>query len=110
MTDRDLHILRLGQHGDRGRGGMDPPAGLRDRDALDTMNTAFVLHYPEDTGAFHAEDNFLESTLGPWRTRQHVCLPSPGLTVSSVEPEQVSGEKTRFVTSRTGSDLNDRAL
>ena len=61
-ADVDLHVLGLGKNGDRRRGGMDSPLGLRLGNALDPMTAAFKLEMAKNALAGKAERDLAETS------------------------------------------------
>jgi hypothetical protein len=105
--DLDVHFLGFGQHGDRGRGGVDPAAGFGDRHALHPVDARFVPQAAVDALALDRRGHFLEAADAGLALREHVDLPAPALRVARVHPEQVAGEERRFITAGARADFDD---
>ena len=59
--DLDFDVVRFGEDGDRHRRGMNPAAGFRGRDTLDTVHAALVFELAEDALSFHDCDDFFKA-------------------------------------------------
>src|SRR5207244_3643825 len=77
--DLDVDLLRLGEHGYGGGRGMDPPARLGHRDALDPVDPGLVLETRVRALAFDLQDDLSEPTEVRRARRQDVRLPPPSL-------------------------------
>ena len=61
FVDLDVDLLGLGQHGHRGRGGVDPAARLGRRHALHPVHTALVLQTAVHAATFDRSNHFLNA-------------------------------------------------
>ncbi len=61
--DHEVDFLGLGQHGHRGRGGVDAALRFGRGHALDTMDAAFVAQFLVHVGAVDLEDDFLDAAF-----------------------------------------------
>src|ERR1700680_2532667 len=72
------------------------------------MNAALVSQNPKDGLPTDFEDDFLETTQLRTAAFQFLDFEPARFGISGVHPVKVSGEQTRFVATRPGSDLHDR--
>jgi hypothetical protein len=114
-VDLDLAgLLRLGQHEDAGRGGVDPPGRLGHRDPLDAVDAALVLQPGEDplalagrAPALDRDRDVLEAAEIALGLVQHLGAPALALREAQVHPQQVAGEQRGLLTALAGLDLQD---
>ena len=107
VLDPDVHVLRLREHGNRHRGGVDPPAGLGGRHALNAVDTALELQPAPCAPALDEEDDLLEAADAGGVTVHHLHLPPLALRVLRVHPREIGGEQSGLVSARTRADLDE---
>ncbi len=110
LVDVDVDLLGLGQHRDRGGGGVDPALRLGVGHALDAMHAALELETGEHAATFDRGDNLLEAAHGAFSGRKHLQLPPVQVGIALVHAKKVAGEEGRFVAARAGAHLEDGAL
>src|SRR6267143_7000705 len=98
---------RFGQDGYGAGGGVDAALGLSSGDSLDTVAAGFefepgVRTLPDDAG-----DDLLVAPDIPRRFGYHLHLPTLALRVARIHSEQVTSEERRFVSSGSGTDLEE---
>ena len=106
-VDVDLDLLRLGQHGDRGGGRVDPPLGLGHGDPLHAVGAGLVLQADVGVGALHEEDGLVEAVLVGGVLREDLHLPLLERRVAQVHVVEHAGEQVRLVTAHCAADLHD---
>src|SRR5882672_4827777 len=98
---------RLGQHRYRASRRVNAALGLRSGDSLDAVAAGFefepgVRALPDDAG-----DDLLVAPDIPRRFGYHLHLPTLALRVARIHTEQVTSEERRFVSSGSGTDLEE---
>src|SRR6266853_2771225 len=98
---------RLGQHRYRASRRVNAALGLRSRDSLDAMAAGFefepgVRALPDDAG-----DDLLVAADVSRGFGYHLHLPTLALRVARIHAEQVTCEERRFVSSGSGTDLEE---
>src|SRR6266849_1880664 len=98
---------RLGQDGHRAGRSVDPALGLGRRHSLDAMAAGFefepgVRALPDDAG-----DDLLVAADVSRGFGYHLHLPTLALRVARIHAEQVTCEERRFVSSGSGTDLEE---
>ena len=87
---------------------MDASLRFRRRDALHSMDAAFVTQLPKNGFAADFENDFLQAAEFR-RTRFHVFnLQSCRFRVAGVHPVQIGRENRRLASARAGANFNDR--
>ena len=106
----DLHIdlFGLGQHGNRRRGRVDPPARLSHGHALDAVDAALEFEPGEHALALDRRDRFLEATRIGRGGRDQLDPPALRFGIALVHPEQIAREQSRLVAAGAGADLEHR--
>ena len=107
-------VVGLRHDQDAGRGGVDAPLGLGDRDALDTVDAALVLQVrPHPVLRLHGpagldgQAHVLVTAQVGVGGVQDLHGPALPLGVAGVHAGQVGGEQRRLLTTLTGLDLDD---
>src|SRR5258708_7770360 len=98
---------RLGQHRYRASRRVNAALGLRSGDSLDAVAAGFefepgVRALPDDAG-----DDLLVAPDIPRRFGYHLHLPTLALRIARIHTEQVTSEERRFVSSGSGTDLEE---
>ena len=106
-VDLDLDLLRLGQHGHRRGGGVDPALGLGGRHALDAVRAALVLQADVGVGALDDEDGLVDPVLVGLVLGQHLDLPLVHRGVAQVHVVEVAREEVGLVAADGAADLHD---
>ena len=103
----ELHLADLGQDGDRGRRGVDPPAGFGDRDTLDAVAAGLELQPGPGALALDDKADLLEAAeLG----LAGVCdldAPAAALGVHGIHAEKVGGKQHALLPADAAADLHD---
>ena len=107
FVDCDIDILRLGQHGDGGRRGVDAPAGLGLRHPLHPVHAGFELEPGIGAAPADGGHSFLDSAESGLRHRHQLEAPALRLDVALVHAEQIAAEKRGFVAARARANLKD---
>ena len=111
VTDFNIHIFRFGQYGDGGGAGVDTPARLGGRHALDAVNAGFKLQLAEHAAPVDRGDDLLVAANLAIAGRQHFNLPSLLGGMALIHGKQVAGEQRGFISARAGADFqNDAGL
>ncbi len=110
LVDIDLDIVDFGQHCDRRRAGMDPPLAFRRRNTLYAMNAALILQAGKGTMTFDLKDRLFEAAHARLVGADHLDFPALVFGVAGIHTEQVTGENTRLVAARPGTNLHDNIL
>jgi hypothetical protein len=108
VVDLDVDLLRLGQHRDRRRRGVDPAARLGRGHALDAVDAAFELQLREHALPRHAGDDFLEAACVGRRAGDQLDPPALRFGITLVHPEQIAREQRRFVATGARAHLEHR--
>ena len=87
---------------------MDATAGLGGGNALDAVNSGFVLEPAVGLVAIDLEDDFFVAADVGWRFADQLDLPArSGLDVASVHPKQLAGEQGSLIAAGAGADFDD---
>jgi hypothetical protein len=103
-VDVDVDLLRLGQHGDGGRRGVDAPLRLRLGDALHAVRAALELEHRVGAVAAHLER--VRAVVGGERLGGEAAA----LGVAGEHAVEVAGPQRGLVPARAGADLHDHVL
>ena len=107
----DVDLLGLGQHGDRGRRGVDATLGLGDRHPLHPVRTALVLHAGPHAVAGQTRNVIsLKPPMSDGLDAEHLELPAHAGGVAPVHLEQVAGEEVGLLAALGAADLDDDVL
>src|SRR6185437_9676531 len=97
LVDLDVDLFRLGQHRDRRRGGMDAPARLGRRHALDAMNARFEFEALEDVAAGDRRARFLEAADTGLGNVERLEAPAMERRITLIHAEELGGEQRRLL-------------
>ena len=102
------HVLDLGQHRHRARGGVDPALRLRLRHPLDPMPARLELEPRVRLAADHADHRLAVAAVLALAPAHDLDGPPPRLRVPQVHAQEVPGEERRLLAARAGPDLEER--
>src|SRR5690606_9744932 len=108
LVDLEVDLLRLGQHGDGRRGGVDAPLRFRLGDPLHAVHAALVLEPGVHAIPAAERDRFLPATGGGLARAQDFHAPAAALRVAGVHAKEVRGEQRGFLAAGAGAHLEDR--
>ena len=106
----DVDILRLGQHRHRCRRGMDAPARLGCRHALNAVDPGLKLEPGEDSLPGNLGNDFLVSTGLAVALRKDIDLPAVIIGITRIHPEKIAGEESRLAAAGSCPDFENGAF
>ena len=92
LVDLDIHLFGFRQDGDRDRRRVDSAARFRCRDALYSVDAAFVLSLLHDASPFDRRDHLFQPADACFVARQHLDPPPLAPRELAVHPEQFGGK------------------
>src|SRR5215468_10831716 len=110
LLDLDVHVLRLGEHGHRDGGSVDPAARLRGWHALHAMHPALELEPAPSAAALYEENDLLEAAHTGRMAVHDLHPPLLRLSVLRVHARKVGGEEARLVAPRPRPNLDEDVL
>ena len=111
FVDVEVDLLRLRQHGDGRRRGVDAPLRFGRRHALHAMHAALVFEPREGAASGDLGDDFLVAARRALAHGEHLDLPALGFRIFQIHAEKIAGEQRGFVAARSGAHFeNDVAL
>ena len=110
LVDLDVDLLRLGQHRDGRRRGVDAPLRLGLRHALHAMHAGFELQPGEHPLAGDLGDDFLVAAGRRLACRDDGDLPAMGVGIALIHAEEIGREQRGLLAAGSGTDLEDGAL
>jgi len=108
--NRDINLVRLWQHRDSRRAGVDAPAAFGHGDALHPVHAAFKLQLGEHPGAGDVGDHFLEAPDFRGVDADRLDFPALLVGVFFIHPVEVGGEQRGLIAPRPGADFQHRGL
>src|SRR5271154_88516 len=108
--DLNVDIVGFGQHGNRGRGGVNASLGFRGGNALGAVHAAFVFELGINFVAVYGGYDFFHSAERRRGAFEHFHFPSLRFGVARIHAEKLAGEEGGFIAARAGTDFNDDAL
>ena len=107
IVDRNVDLLRLGQHGDRRGRGVNAAGRLGVGHALHAVHAGFVFELGEGAAAADLGDDLLEAAHRAFAHGHDFDLPSMLGGVTLVHAEQIAGKERRLVAAGAGADFQD---
>ena len=102
----DLHVLRLGKHGDGRRARVDAPLGFRFGHALDAVDAAFEFHAGIGVFAVYLENGLLHAAYLGIVHVDHLELEIMPFGVTGIHAEKGRAEERRLIPAYARADLD----
>ncbi|MNU91468.1 hypothetical protein D3C71_813550 [compost metagenome] len=100
-------FVRLGQYRHGAGRGVDAALGLGRRNPLHTVRAGFEFELAVDVVALDPGNHLFIAAVFTLVLRKDLHPPATTLGVTRIHAEQVAGENRRFVTTGTGTDLEE---
>src|SRR5215471_2536958 len=107
LVDADIDLLRLRQHRDGGSGGVDAPARLGLRYALDAVYTGLEFQPGEHARPTDQRRRFLKAAEAGLGQVEEFETPTAQRGIALIHAKQISGEQRRLLSPRARPDLED---
>src|SRR6266436_2381022 len=107
LVNADIDLLRLGQHRNGGRGGVDAPARLGLRYALDAVYAGLELQPSEHAGPADQCRRFLKAAEAGLGQVEEFEAPAAQRSIALIHAKEVGSEQRRLLPPGAGSDLED---